>query len=78
MSYVVSVKLFDCSHLVSLLIGGGFEGDMIFPKGFNPLSSSEPKGVATYWPRQWPNGIIPYDISAITCKYHYQIGLNFS
>jgi hypothetical protein len=46
------------------LLGGGFEGDMIFPKGFNPKSST--RGVAIFGNKQWPNGIIPYDISAIT------------
>jgi hypothetical protein len=44
--------------------GGGLEGDMIFPKGYNPKSST--RGVAIYGNNQWPNGIIPYDISAIT------------
>jgi hypothetical protein len=46
------------------LNGGGFEGDMIFPKGFNPKSSA--RGVAIYGNRQWPSHIIPYDLSAIT------------
>lgn len=57
-------------------IGGGFEGDMIFPDGFNPLSPHKAKGVARFGPRRWPNGIIPYDISAISCKYHYEIDLS--
>lgn len=46
------------------LVGGGVEGDMIFPPGVNPKSST--RGVAIYGNRQWPNGVIPYDISAIT------------
>jgi hypothetical protein len=46
------------------LLGGGFEGDMIFAKGFNPKSSV--RGVAIFGNKQWPQGIIPYDISAIT------------
>lgn len=44
--------------------GGGFEGDMIFPKGFNPKNSA--RGVAIYGNRQWPGNTIPYDLSAIT------------
>jgi hypothetical protein len=43
---------------------------MLFPEGFNASSlSSQDKGVAIFGPRRWPNSIIPYDISAITCKY---------
>jgi hypothetical protein len=45
-------------------LGGGIEGDMIFPKGFDPKSTT--RGVAIFGNKQWPNGIIPYDISAIT------------
>ena len=48
------------------LLGGGFEGDMIFPDGFNPTDSA--RGVAISGNRKWPNGIIPYDISAITSE----------
>jgi len=45
-------------------LGGGFEGDMIFPNGFDPTDPT--RGVAKYGTVQWPSGIIPYDISAIT------------
>ena len=45
----------------------------MFPKGFNPSTASEDKGVAIIGPRQWPNNIIPYDMSAITCEYHHKI-----
>ena len=47
--------------------GGGMEGDMIFPANFNPKSSV--RGVAIYGNKQWPNGVIPYDISAISSNY---------
>jgi hypothetical protein len=47
-----------------VLLGGGFEGDMIFPDGFDPTDSS--RGVAIFGNRKWPNGVIPYDISAIS------------
>ena len=46
------------------LIAGGFEGDMMFPDGADPA-----RGVAIIGKRQWPNGVIPYDISAITSKH---------
>jgi hypothetical protein len=46
------------------LLGGGFEGDMFLPKGFNP--SSQTRGTAKFGDITWPNGVIPYDISAIT------------
>jgi len=46
------------------LHGGGVEGDMLFPPGFDPKSSA--RGVAISGNRQWPNGEIPYDMSAIT------------
>ncbi|UJR20064.1 hypothetical protein I4U23_023197 [Adineta vaga] len=46
------------------LTAGGFEGDMIFPDGFDPTDPA--RGVAIYGEHQWPNGIIPYDMSAIT------------
>ena len=49
---------------------------MLFEDGFNPLSPNKAKGVARFGPRRWPNGIIPYDISAITCKYHYEIDVH--
>jgi hypothetical protein len=46
------------------LLGGGFEGDMILPKGLNPKSLT--RGTAAFGNIKWPNGVIPYDISAIT------------
>jgi len=47
------------------LLGGGFQGDMLFPEGFDPTNPG--RGVAIYGDNyRWPNGIIPYDISAIT------------
>ena len=46
------------------LRGGGVEGDMLFPPGFDPKSSA--RGVAISGNGQWPNGVIPYDMSAIT------------
>ncbi|CAF0981074.1 unnamed protein product [Rotaria magnacalcarata] len=48
------------------LLGGGIEGDMILPDGFDPKREFDGKGVAIFGPRRWPNNIIPYDISAIT------------
>jgi hypothetical protein len=45
-------------------LAGEFEGDMIFPDGFDPTDST--RGVAIFGNRQWPNRIIPYDISAIS------------
>lgn len=47
------------------LFGGGFEGDMIFPVGVDPTKESA-RGVAIYGNMKWPQGIIPYDMSAIT------------
>lgn len=46
--------------------GGGFEGDMILPEGFDPTKESDGRGVAIYGPRQWPNNVVPYDLSLIT------------
>ena len=43
---------------------GGFEGDMILPEGYELVDSG--RGVAIYGSRQWPSGVIPYDMSAIT------------
>lgn len=48
--------------------GGGFEGDMVFPKGFNPKNSA--RGVAIFGNKQWPDSVIPYDLSAITGEYY--------
>lgn len=36
---------------------------MILPDGLDPTDA---RGVAIYGPRQWPNNIIPYDLSGIT------------
>ncbi|UJR17169.1 hypothetical protein I4U23_004065 [Adineta vaga] len=44
-------------------IGNGFGDDMLFPM---PLNSMSYRGVAYNQVNKWPNGIIPYDISAIT------------
>jgi len=56
------------------LLGGGIEGDMLFPKGVNPKSNV--RGVAVFGNRQWPNGIVPYDMSAITVAKDQQTILN--
>ena len=53
---------------MSFLSGGGFEGDMILPDGFDPTSEEDGKGVAIFGPRRWPNNVVPYDISLITSK----------
>lgn len=49
-------------------IGGGFEGDMLFPKGFDPVTAAKDKGVAISGPHPWPDNTVPYDLSYITCK----------
>jgi hypothetical protein len=38
---------------------------MVFPK-----EHKQPAGraVAVFGPRRWPNNVIPYDLSDITCK----------
>ncbi len=46
------------------MLGGGFEGDMFLPKGFDPTGRT--RGTAKFGNVKWPSGIIPYDISAIT------------
>jgi len=46
------------------LYAGGQEGDMLFPEGVDPKDAA--RGVAIFGNMKWPNGIIPYDISAIT------------
>jgi hypothetical protein len=48
--------------------GGGFEGDMIFPDGFDPTTADDARGVAISGSRQWPGNVIPYDLSGIYCK----------
>lgn len=50
---------------------------MLFPKRFDPRSPNKAKGVAVYAPRPWPNRIIPYDLSSITCECHYQTRSKF-
>jgi len=54
-------------------LGGGFEGDMIFPDGFDPTIEPTGRGVAIYGPRRWPRNEIPYDISLITNAGHRNI-----
>jgi hypothetical protein len=49
-----------------LFTGGGFEGDMILPEGFDPTVEMDSRGVAIFGPRAWPNNVIPYDISTIS------------
>jgi hypothetical protein len=45
--------------------GGGVEGDMLFPDGFDPYTLN--RGVAIFGDTyKWPKGVVPYDISAIT------------
>ncbi|CAF4715225.1 unnamed protein product [Rotaria sp. Silwood1] len=51
-------------------LGGGFEGDMIFPNGFDPTIESTGRGVAIYGPRRWFKNVIPYDMSLITNAGH--------
>ncbi|CAF1261205.1 unnamed protein product [Rotaria sordida] len=51
-------------------LGGGFEGDMIFPDGFDPTIESTGRGVAIYGPRRWSKNVIPYDMSLITNAGH--------
>jgi len=68
MKRLVSIDAGHSFACMDYVIGGGFEGDMILPDGFDPTSESNGKGVAIYGPRQWPNNIIPYDISSITSK----------
>jgi hypothetical protein len=45
-------------------LGGGIEGDMLFQEGADPKDAA--RGVAIFGNRKWANGVIPYDISAIT------------
>ncbi len=53
-----------------ILLGNGFEGDMIFPDGFDPSRKKiQGRGAAMLTDYRWPNNVIPYDISAITCKF---------
>jgi len=53
------------SGINAKLLGGGFQGDMLFPDGLEPVDTG--RGVAIYSNNyRWPNGVIPYDISAIT------------
>ena len=50
--------------LEAQLHGGGVEGDMLFAPGADPKSSA--RGVGINGNSKWPNGEIPYDLSAIT------------
>ncbi len=68
MKHLVTFLILHLSFYYHLL-GGGFEGDMIFPYGFDPSKKSRGKGVAIFGPYRWPNNVVPYDISAITCKF---------
>lgn len=54
----------DSTHYETL--GGGFEGDMKFPDGSDPRKPHLGKGAASAGNRQWPNNVIPYDLTAIT------------
>ncbi|CAF5027907.1 unnamed protein product, partial [Rotaria sp. Silwood1] len=47
------------------LLGGGFEGDMIFPPGFDPLHPNRGVGINGQI-RRWPSKTVAYDISAIS------------
>jgi hypothetical protein len=64
-TYSHSSSIFCYHHF----IGGAFEGDMAFPYGFDPSKNSAAKGVALFGAHRWPNNVIPYDISAISCKF---------
>ncbi len=68
MKRLVSIDAGHSLACMDYVIGGGFEGDMILPDGFDPTSEYNEKGVAAYGPRQWPNNVVPYDISLITSK----------
>ncbi|CAF0959822.1 unnamed protein product [Adineta ricciae] len=47
------------------LLGGGFQGDMLFHENYNVTKNV--RGVAVYGDNyRWPYNTIPYDISAIT------------
>ena len=47
------------------LLGGGFQGDMLFHENYNLTKNA--RGVAVYGNNyRWPYNTIPYDISAIT------------
>jgi hypothetical protein len=52
-----------------IFLGGGFEGDMIFPDGSDPANKLLGRGVPIFGDYRWPNNVIPYDISTITCKF---------
>ncbi|CAF1498338.1 unnamed protein product [Adineta steineri] len=58
------------------LLGGGVEGDMFFPDGYDPIKyHSDAKGVAAYGNRLWPNNVVPYDLSSIIDAGHRSIVL---
>lgn len=54
-------------------LGGGFEGDMIFPDGFDPTIEPTGRGVAIFGPRRWPKNEVAYDMSLITNAGHRNI-----
>jgi len=53
------------NHLIS---DGGYEGDMIFPAGFDPKQAKDDRALAIAGPHAWPDNVIPYDLSGIGCK----------
>ncbi|CAF1432477.1 unnamed protein product [Adineta ricciae] len=57
------------------LLGGGFQGDMLFHKNYNLTKNV--RGVAVYGNNyRWPYNTIPYDISAITDIHHQKMVTN--
>ena len=56
----------DFPFFTAARTGGGFEGDMILPDGFDPTKEPNEKGVAIFGPRRWPDNVVPYDIALIT------------
>ena len=57
--------------IIRFFIGGGFEGDMILPDGYDPTKDYDGRGDAAYGPRQWPNNIVPYDLTLITTRIFF-------
>ncbi|CAF0752395.1 unnamed protein product [Adineta ricciae] len=64
------ISVFNTDGINYELYGGGFEGDMIFPDGYDPTKDYDGRGAAAYGPRQWPNNIVPYDLTLITNAAH--------
>lgn len=50
----------------AITLAGEYEGDMIFPDGYDPKRITQLRGVAASGSAQWPSGVVPYDLSAIT------------